>query len=127
MAADSRCTPVVVVQSIEDGNGDEPSSPRPGWLGHDPLRNPLSNPPVWPCSVEVFDVFLDYPMKLPVPENQDVIEVFSPRAPQEPFADSVALSSAAGRLQDFNGACPCNSCEPVAILAVPMANRETWG
>jgi hypothetical protein len=32
-----------------------------GWGGV-PLRNPLPNPLVWPCSVEVFDVFLDYPL-----------------------------------------------------------------
>ena len=66
-------------------------------------------------------------MDPPVPENQDVIEAFSPHAPPEPFADSVGLSSAAERLQDFNVACPCDSCEPMAILAVPIANRETWG
>ena len=35
MAADSRGTPIVVVQSIEDGNLDEPSLPRPDW------RNPI--------------------------------------------------------------------------------------
>jgi hypothetical protein len=78
---------------------DEPSSPRPGWLGHDPLRSPLSNPLVWPRSNEVCDVFLDHPMKLPVPDNQQVIEAFSPHAPQEPFADRVSLWSAVGRLQ----------------------------
>ena len=88
-----------MVQSIQDGNGDEPSSPRPGWLGYGPLWNPLPNPLVWPCSVEVFDVFLDYAMKLPVPDNQQVIEAFSPQAPQEPFADRVGLWSAVGRLQ----------------------------
>ncbi|HLC04956.1 MAG TPA: hypothetical protein VJK02_18125, partial [Anaerolineales bacterium] len=68
--------------SIQDGNGDEPSSHRPGWLGHDPLGHPLSNPLVWPYLVYVFDVLVDYAMKLPVPENQDVIEAIAPRAPQ---------------------------------------------
>jgi len=66
-------------------------------------------------------------MKVPVPDNQQVIEAFSPHAPQEPFADRVGLWSAVGRLQDFNGACPCNSCELVAVLAVPIANQEMWG
>ena len=64
-----RSTPVVVVQPVEDGNRDEPSSPRPGWLGPGPSWNPLPNPLVWPCSVEVFDVFLDDPMKVPVPDK----------------------------------------------------------
>jgi hypothetical protein len=82
---------------------------------------------VWPCSVEVFDVFLDYPMKVPVPENQDVIEAFSPRAPQEPFADRVGIWSAVGGLEDFNGAYPCDKCEVDAVLAVPIANEEKWG
>jgi hypothetical protein len=116
-----------VVQPVEDGNRDEPSSPRPGWLGHDPPWNPLPNPLVWPCSVEVFDVFLDDPMKLPVPDNQQVIEAFSPQAPQEPFADRVGLGSAVGRLQDFNGACLSDSCEIVAVLAIPVADQEAWG
>jgi len=95
----SHGTSVVVVQSIEYRNRDEPSSPRPGWLGHDTLTNPISNPLVWPCSVEVFDVFLDYAMKVPVPDNQQVIEAFSPHAPHEPFADRVGFWSAVGGLE----------------------------
>jgi hypothetical protein len=82
-----------VLQSIQDGNGDEPSSHRPGWLGPNPRRNPLSNPLVWPRSVDMPDVFLDHPMKLPVPESQNVIEAFSIHAPQEAFADRVGLWS----------------------------------
>jgi hypothetical protein len=85
------------MQSIEDGDRDEPSSPGPAW--HGPLRNPLRNSLVWPCPVEVFDVFLDYPMKLPVSDNQQVIKAFSSHAPQEPFANRVGLWSAVGRLQ----------------------------
>jgi len=50
-----------------------------GW-GRVPPRNPLANPLVRPFAVEVFDVFLDYPMELPVPDNQQVIEAFSPQA-----------------------------------------------
>ena len=115
------------MQSIEDGNRDEPSSPRPGWPGHDPLRNPLPNPLVWPYSIEGSDIFFDYLMKLPVPDKHQVIKAFSPQAPQEPFADRVGLRSAVGRLQDFNGACLCDSCEIVALLAVPIANQEAWG
>jgi hypothetical protein len=41
----------------------------------------MPNPLVWPRSVEVPDVFLDHPMKLPVPDNQEVIEAFSPHPP----------------------------------------------
>jgi len=77
----SQITPVVMVQSIEDGNRDEPSSPRPSWRGRDFLRNSLPNPLRWPCSVEVFDSFPDPAMKLPVPDKRDVIEAFSPHAP----------------------------------------------
>jgi hypothetical protein len=93
-----------MVQSIEDGNREEPSAPRPGWLRPDPLRNLVPNPLVWLRRVEVADVFLDYPMKVPVPDNQQVIEAFSPQAPQEPFADRVGLQSAKGRPQDLAGA-----------------------
>ena len=116
-----------MVQSIEDGNRDEPSAPRPGWLRPDPLRNLLSNPLVWPCAVEVFDIFLDYPMKLPVPDHEQVIEAFSPHALQESFADCVGLWSAVGCLQDFNGACLSDSGEIVGVLAVAVADEETWG
>ena len=118
--------PVVVVQSIEDRNGDEAPSPRPGWLRHDPLRNPLPNPLVWPCSVVVFDVFLDHPMKLPVPDKQDVIGAFSPHAPEESLADRVGSWSVVGRLQDLKGAY-LSICEMVAVFAVPVANQEAWG
>ena len=126
-----RSTPVVVVQSIEDGNRDEPSSPRPGWRGNGPPWNPLSNPLVWPCSVEIPDVSLDHAMKVPVPENQQVIEAFSPQAPQEPFADGVGLWSAVGRLQPAlrppgQGTSmelsPCDTCEFIAVFAVPVVD-----
>jgi len=116
-----------VVQSIEDGNGDEPSSPRPGRRGNGPPWNPLPNPLVWPRLVEIPDVFLDHAMKLPVPDNQQVIEAFSPHAPQEPFADRVGRWSAVGGLEDFNGACLSDSCGIVAVLAVPVADQETRG
>jgi len=66
-------------------------------------------------------------MKLPVPDNQQVIKAFPPQAPQEPFADRVGLWSAVGRNQDFYGACLCDAREIVAVLAVPVANQETRG
>jgi len=97
------------------------------WQGNGPPWNPLPNLPVWSWSVEVLDVFLDHTMKLPVPDNQQVIEAFSPQAPQEPFADRVGLWGTVGRPQDFNGACLCDSCEIVAVLAVPVADQETRG
>ena len=58
------------MQSIEDCNRDAPSLFRAAWLGHVPLRNPQPNPLLGSCSIEVFDVFFDYPMKLPVSDNQ---------------------------------------------------------
>jgi len=53
-----------MVPSIEDGNRDEPTAPRPGWLRPDPLRNLLPNLMVWPSAVEVIDLFLDYMGKI---------------------------------------------------------------
>ena len=97
--------PVVVVQPVEDENCDESSSPQPGWLGPDALRNPLPNPLVWPRSVEIPDVFLDHAMKLRVPNNQEVIKAFYPHAPYEPFADRVGLWSAVGGLEPALGGC----------------------
>jgi hypothetical protein len=47
---------------------------------------------VWPCSVEVFDVFLDYAMKVPVPDNQQVIKAFSPQAPHPRNRSQTALA-----------------------------------
>ena len=82
---------------------------------------------VWPCQVEVFDVLLDHPVKLPVADDEEVIEPFSPHAPQEPFADCVGSWSAVRRLQHFNGASLRDSGETVAELAIPVANQETRG
>ena len=91
-----------MVHAIEDGDRDEPSSARPDWLGHAPPWNPLSYAVVWLFSVEEFAVFPDYAMKVPVPDNQQVIEALSPHPSQEPFADRVGLRSAVGCLEDFN-------------------------
>lgn len=90
------------MQSNEDGNRGKPSSPQPRGLGDDPLRYPLSNPLVWPCSVELSEVFSECAMRWSVPGGQQVIEAFSPHALKGPFADRVGLWSAVGRLQDFN-------------------------
>ena len=117
--------PVIVMQSVEDGDRDEPSSPGPAW--HGPLRNPLSNPLVWSCEVEVFDIFLDYPMKLPDLDHEQVLEAFSPHGLPESFADRVGLGSAVGLLQDFNGAWLGDLGEIVAVLAIQVAGEETWG
>jgi hypothetical protein len=68
------------MRSIEDWNRDEPSPFRAVWLGHVPLRNLLPNALVWPCAAEVLAIFLDYPMKLPVLDNGQMIRAFSPDA-----------------------------------------------
>jgi hypothetical protein len=106
-----------MVQSIEDGNRDEPSAPRPGWLMPTPL--------VWPSAAEGFDIFHDYPMKSPVPDHQDLIEAFSPHTRLESFADRIGLWRAVGCLEDFNGGCLGVSGEIVAAPAIPIANRRT--
>ena len=82
---------------------------------------------MWPCSIEVFDVFHDHAMKLPVPDNQKVIKAFSSNAPKEPFADRVGLWSAVSRLQHFNGASLRDSGETLAELAMLVADQEAWG
>ncbi len=115
------------MQSIEDGHCDEASALQPGWLRVDPLRYLLPNPLARPSAVEVFGMFLDYPMKLPVSDNQQVIEAFFPQALQESFVDRVGLWSAAGYLQNFYGACRSDMGETVALLAVPVPDGKTWG
>jgi hypothetical protein len=86
------------MQGTQEGERDEPYSLRLGWLRPERAWNPLSNPLVGPCTVEVFDILFDHPMKLSVPDNQQVIKAFSPQAPQQPFADGVGLWSTVGRL-----------------------------
>lgn len=76
-------------QSNEDWNRDEPSPSLAVWLRHDSPKNPLPDPLVWTCLIEVFDMFLDYRMKLAVVDNEQVIDAFSPHALQESFADCV--------------------------------------
>jgi hypothetical protein len=80
------------------------SLPRLGqaWQGNGPPWNPLPNLPVWSWSLAVIDAFLEWATEVPSPDNQQVIEAFSPQPPQEPRADLVDLWSAVGRLQDFN-------------------------
>ena len=77
--------------------------------------------------VRVLDVFSDHMLQMSFPHNQQVIEAFSPHALQESFADRVGHWSAVGRLEDFNGACLSDSGEIVAVLAVAVADEETWG
>jgi hypothetical protein len=68
------------------------SLPRLGQAGWGTIPQESSaRPPVRSCSIEVFDVFHGSPMKLLVPENQEVFEAFSHHAAQEPFADRVGL------------------------------------
>ena len=59
-----------------------------------------------PCSIEAFAVILDYGLKVPDLDNRQVIKAFSPRASQEPFADSVGLRTTVGRVKSFNRTCP---------------------
>lgn len=69
--------PVAEVQFIFDGNRDEPSWLRAGTVWPDPVWNTVPNALVGPFSVEVFDVFLDFAMKVPIPDSQEVIKAIS--------------------------------------------------
>lgn len=51
--------------------------------------------------------------------------LFQPNTPKEPFADSVRLGSALGRLQDLNGYADGDTREGCAIFAIADANQET--
>jgi hypothetical protein len=54
----SRILGIVIVQSVAHWNRDGRSPPWATWLRHDRLGNPVPNPLVWQCLVEVFDEFL---------------------------------------------------------------------
>jgi hypothetical protein len=55
------------------------------WLARDALADPL----VWAASVEVSHPFGQYPSKVILAEDQDVVETLAAEAAEEAFADSI--------------------------------------
>jgi len=113
----SSCTAVIVVQAIQNLERDNLSS---SLLFHNrcSLRNPLLDPLMWPGLIEISHGFTDHAIQMALPQNQDVIQAFSPYASQQAFANRICFWISVRRFQDLNQAvfCLCWSKTPYAVF-----------
>lgn len=103
----SGCPVVVMVQSTHDRNGNHfaPYILR-GRNRSAPLRDLLRYPLVRSCLVEIRDIRNEDALKLPLMQNQQVIETFLPHTSQELLTDSIGSRRVIGRLENLDVTCP---------------------
>ncbi len=120
------CPPIVMGETIQERECDDLAL---GWLGRQYVgssRNPLRDSLVWTGLVEIVHVFLDHMVEMLLPQHQDMIETFSARAPQKPFANCIGLGYAIGRYENLDRTALGDSCEGLPIPAVAVSNQEAW-
>ena len=110
-----------MVQPVENGESNELAF-LPFLGSWSPLGNLLSNPLMWPCPIEVLHIFANHPIELLFPQNQDVVETFSPHAAQKPFTNRIRLGRTLRRLQDTDRCARRDPREGVPIFAIAISN-----
>lgn len=115
-----------MMEAIQNWKGDDLSFLLILWNRRSPVWNLLSNPLMWPRSIEIPHVFSDHPIQLLFPKDQDVIEAFSPDTAQEAFTDCIRLGRTLRRCQNFNGRADGNPCKSVVLVqtGLPRAVAE---
>lgn len=75
--------------------------------------------------IEVCPVFPNHAMQMQFPQDQDMVETFSPHTAQEPFTDRICLRRTIRRLQNFDGRAHGNPRESFPLFTIAIPNQET--
>ena len=90
---------------------------------HWPIRNPLPQPLMGSGLIEVDNISFEKPAELLLMKNQEMIQAFSPHAPQKAFADGIGLRRLVGRTKHFDATCYCHSCKIQPEFPVVISNQ----
>ncbi len=110
-----------MVQPVENGESNELAFLL--FLGSwSPLGYLLLDALVRSRAIEVCHVFPDHPVQLLLPQNQDVVETFSPYTSPEPLTNRIRLGRTLRRLQDTDRCARRDPREGVPIFAIAISN-----
>jgi hypothetical protein len=82
--------------------------------------------PVWSCVIEVRQIRFEDAMKLPLVENQQVIETLPPNTPKKAFTDRIGSGRmpGCGKHLDTTRCCPPSETRPK--LTIIVTNEVLW-
>src|SRR5215210_596973 len=86
----------------------------------------LAQPLMWASRVVILDILLKRRMQMPLPEDQHVVQAFSPYAAQEPLTVDVRLGRPVRRPQHLYASGFSNLGETCPILAIVVPDQEPW-
>ena len=79
------------------------------------------------CLVEVCHIRIEDTLKLPLMEDEQVVEAFLPHASQKAFAGCIGSWSVIGGSEDFNFACCCDSVERGSKFVIVITEQILGG
>src|SRR6266852_9311591 len=87
------------------------------------IRNPLPKPLMGAGLIEVRCIRHEKPGELLLMENEEVIQAFSPHAPQKAFANSICSWSSIRRSQHLDATGGCHVCKTRPEFAISISNE----
>ncbi len=90
---------------------------------HWQIRNPLPKPLVGPSLIEIQDIGLEEAVELPLMEDQEMIQTFSPHTSQKTFTNGICLGSSVRRSKHFDATGGCHACKMQSEFPVVIPNQ----
>jgi hypothetical protein len=118
---------IVMVQPIQHRNREHlvrlvRGKSRMHWQ----IRNPLPKPLVGSSLIEIQDIGLEDAVELPIMEDQEMIQAFSPHASQKTFADSICEASSVRYSEHFDATRCCHACKMQSEFLIVISNQVFW-
>src|SRR2546423_14782810 len=80
-----------------------------------------------PSLIVVPDIGLEETVELLLPQDQEMIQAFSPDASQKAFTDGICSWRPVGRSKHVDTTCCCHSCKMLPEFAIIIPNQICWG
>jgi hypothetical protein len=123
----SGCPAVVMMESTQDWKCDHLvacilSARNRSASFRDPLRNPLMRP----CLVEIGHIVIEHALELLLVEDQQVVQAFLSHTPQKALADRIGSRSMIRGIQNLNGTGDRHPSKAGPKFAVIITNQILW-
>jgi len=118
---------VVMVQSRQNWNSNRLGSClRSGTRCSRGVGDPLLDPLMRSCLVEVDHIAIEHVLELPLMQNQQVIEAFLPHTPQESLTDGIGSRRVIGSFENLDATCPRHTSKARPKFAIVITNQVLW-
>ncbi len=82
---------------------------------------------MWSSLIKIYAIGTQNASKLLLPEDQEMIQAFSPHAAQKAFANGIGLRGPIRGSKDPDAACCGHSCKVLPECAIIIPDQTGWG